>query len=217
MKTIRFFYFLFAFALVLSSCTVDSIKASSDITIEERILSSFNAIKVSNDIEVVVNKGNQQFVEVTTSRNIQNNLTTKVKNGTLYIKMDKSVRKLKELRVDITTPELLKVTLSSDSFGNISGFENMDTFNASISSDAFLILSGSANNLSINASSDARVDAFNFEGQICNVNCSSDASVSITCLSSLNGSISSDASVYYKGNPSINVQTNSDGALINAN
>lgn len=217
MKTIHIFYLLSAFALFVSSCSIDSIRASSDITSETRTVNTFNAVKVSNDIEVIIRKENNQTVNVTTSKNLQEHLTTKVKNGILYIALKKSVRKLKELRVDITMPELSKISLSSDAFGNVSGFNNIDNFAVNISSDAYLLLSGSSNNLSINASSDASVEAFKFQTQNCNVNCSSDANVSIYCLNALNGSISSDASVYYKGAPSINVQTNSDGSLINAN
>ena len=217
MKTIHFLYLITAVALVLSSCSVDSIKASTDITVQERVLNTFNAVKASNDIEVVINKGDEQLVQVTTSSNIQDKVTTTVKNGTLFINMNKSVRKLKELRVDITIPEISKITLSADCFGNLSGFENMDSFSVSLSSDSYLLLSGSSTNLNINASSDARLEAFNFKAQNCNVVCSSDANVSITCQNNLNGSVSSDASIYYKGNPKINVQTNSDGALINTN
>ncbi|TYA74162.1 head GIN domain-containing protein [Seonamhaeicola marinus] len=217
MKTIHIFYLLGALVLLLSSCSIDLIKASSDITSEERVVTSFNAVKASNDIEVVIKKGNTHTVEVTTSHNLQEHVKTSVKNGVLYLELDKIVRKLKELRVDITMPEISKITLSSDAFGNVTGFENMDSFNVTVSSDAFLLLSGSSNNMNIKASSDARIEAFDFKTQNCNVACSSDASVSITCLNALNGSVSSDGSLYYKGTPSINVQTNSDGVLINAN
>ncbi len=217
MKKKYFLSLVAMFLLLLTSCSLDSIEASSDITVEERVVPSFSAIKASNDIEVVITKGNEQKVDVTTSRNVQERVTTNVIDGVLYIELNKLVRKLKELRVDITIPEISKITLTSDAFGHVSGFENIQALDVNMSSDAHLLLSGSSNSLNINANSDASIDAFGFEALNCTVNCSSDASASITCLNALNGSISSDASVFYKGNPTIDVQTSTDGTLINAN
>ncbi len=217
MKTKYIIYIGFVFGLVLTSCSVDGIKASDNIITEARELASFNEVNVSNDMEVVIKQGPEQSLKVTTSDNIQNNVTTKVDNGRLTARLTGTIRRLNILRLEITIPTISRLELSADSFGTLSGFENLATLRLNLTSDAFIRVMGSANSLNIDASSDAKVEAFGFQTKSCNVNCSLDASVSITCLESLTGSASSDAVIFYKGNPTVNVATSSDGAVINAN
>lgn len=217
MKTQHLFYFVFAFSSILISCSLDVVIASGDIITEERILSSFNEIEVSSDIQVNITKGSVQSVKVTTSDNLQKKVITTVNNGKLSARLTGNIRRLEVLRLEITIPTISRLTMSSDSFGTLSGFENLDAFRLNVSSDALISLSGSANSISINASSDAKVEGFDFQTKACNVNCSSDATVSIFCSEALTGSATSDAVIFYKGNPTVNVSTSSDGAVINSN
>lgn len=217
MKTMHLFYLVCAIGLVVSSCSVESIKASNNIVTEERVLENFNEVDVSSDIEVIIKQGAEQSLKVTTSDNIINNVTTRVDNGKLTARLSGNIRRLGELKLEITIPTISRLILSADSFGSCTGFENLDTFRLNVSSDAFIMLSGSANSMNIDASSDGKIEAFDFTTNTCNVNCSSDASVSITCLQELTGAVSSDAVVFYKGNPTVNVSISSDGAVINSN
>ncbi|GGD17069.1 head GIN domain-containing protein [Hyunsoonleella pacifica] len=217
MKTHYLFYFVFTFCITLTSCSIDDIKASNNIVTEERVLSDFNEIDISSDIEVVVKQGPSQSVKVTTSDNIQDNVTTRVNNGKLTARLTGNIRRLDVLRIEIVIPTISSLRMSADSFGTLSGFENLDSFRLNVSSDAFITLSGTANSMNIDASSDARIEGFDFETKTCNINCSSDATVSITCTDALSGSVSSDGIIFYKGNPSVNVSTSSDGAIINSN
>lgn len=217
MKTMHLFYLVCAIGLVVSSCSVESIKASNNIVTEERVLENFNEVDVSSDIEVIIKQGAEQSLKVTTSDNIINNVTTRVDNGKLTARLSGNIRRLGELKLEITIPTISRLILSADSFGSCTGFENLDTFRLNVSSDAFIMLAGSANSMNIDASSDGKIEAFDFTTNTCNVNCSSDASVSITCLQELTGAVSSDAVVFYKGNPTVNVSISSDGAVINSN
>lgn len=218
MKTQYLFYLIFTFGITLTSCSLDVVIASDDIITEERILSSFDEIDVSNDMEVIIKQGSTQSVRVTTSNNLQSNVTTRVSNRKLTARLTGNIRRLDILRLEITIPTITRLELSADSFGTLSGFENLDTFRLNVSSDSSITLvSGSAKSMDIDASSDAKVEAFDFETNTCNVNCSSDASISITCLDALSGSVSSDGVVFYKGNPTVNVSTSSDGSVINSN
>lgn len=219
MKTRQLFYLIFLFSLILTSCSVEAVKASSDIVTEERILPEFTEVNVSNDIQIVIKQGATQSVKVTTSDNIQRKVSTKVNGRKLTIKTTGIViRDLSLLKLEITMPTITSLVLSSDSFGTLSGFVNLDALRIKVSSDSYItLLSGSSNSMDIDASSDARVEGFGFESKTCNVNCSSNASISITCLNNLSGSVSSDAVVFFKGNPTVNVSTSSDGSIINSN
>ncbi|GAB1856467.1 head GIN domain-containing protein [Flavobacteriaceae bacterium MHTCC 0001] len=217
MKTVHICYLVCAIGLILSSCSADSIKASNNIISEERVLARFIEVNVANDIEVIIKQGPEQSVKVTTSDNIINNVTTSVNNGRLTARLTGNIRRLDVLKLEITIPAITRLELSADSFGSCTGFENLDTFRLNVSSDASIKLSGSANSMNIDASSDGKIEAFDFITNKCNVNCSSDASIAITCTNALSGSVSSDGVVFYKGNPTVNVSTSSDGAVINSN
>lgn len=217
MKTNFLLYIVFTFCATITSCSVDAIKASNNIITEERVVSNFNEIDISSDIEVDIKQGSVQSVKVTTSDNIQHNVTTVVSNGKLTARLTGSIKRLDVLKLEITLPAISRLYLSADSFGTLSGFENLDSFRLNISSDASIILSGSANSMHIDASSDAKVEGFNFETKTCNVNCSSDATVSILCSEALSGSATSDAVIFYKGHPTVNVSTSNDGTVINSN
>lgn len=217
MKTHYTFLIVMALCVPLTSCSIDSIKASDAIVTEERIVSDFNEVDVSSDMEIIIKQGAVQSLKVTTSDNIMRNVTTRVSNGKLTVRLRGNIRKLSTLRLEITIPTISRLELSADSFGSCTGFENLESFRLKVSSDALIMLSGSTNSMNIDASSDGKIEAFDFQTKTCNVNCSSDASVSITCLEALTGSISSDAVVFYKGNPTINVSTSSDGAVVNSN
>lgn len=217
MKTHYLFYLVISFSLVLTSCSIDDIRASNNIVSEDRILADFNEVDVSHDMEVVIKQGAVQSVKVTTSDNIQDNVTTRVSNGKLTARLSGNIRRLDVLRLEITMPTISRLDISADSFGSLRGFENLDAFRLNVSSDAFISLSGSANSMDIDASGDAKIEGFDFQTKTCNVDCSSDASISITCTEALTGSVSSDGVIFYKGNPTVNVSTSSDGSVINSN
>lgn len=218
MKAQYLFYLILTLSLTLTSCSLDVVIASDDIITEERIVSSFDEIAVSSDMEVIIKQGPTQSVKVTTSNNLQSKVTTRVSNRKLTARLTGNIKRLDVLRLEITIPTITRLELSADSFGTLSGFENLDTFRLNVSSDSSItIVSGSAKSVDIDASSDAKVEAFDFKTNTCNVNCSSDASISITCLDALSGSVSSDGVLFYKGNPTLNVSTSSDGSVINSN
>ena len=204
---------------MFASCSLDVNIDSDKIITEDRILKIFNEVDVANDIEVIIKQGPIQSVKVTTRDDFQKKVITTVSGGKLTARInDNLVRNLNTLRLEITMPKITRLELASDSFGTLSGFENLDTFRVKASSDATIsLLSGSSNSMDIDASSDAKIEGFNFRTKACNVKCASDASVSITCSETLSGSVSSDAVLFYRGNPTVTVSTTGDGSVINSN
>jgi len=204
---------------MFASCSLDVNIDSDKIITEDRILKIFNEVDVANDIEVIIKQGPIQSVKVTTRDDFQKKVITTVSGGKLTARInDNLVRNLNTLRLEITMPKITRLELASDSFGTLSGFENLDTFRVKASSDANIsLLSGSSNSMDIDASSDAKIEGFNFRTKACNVKCASDASVSITCSETLSGSVSSDAVLFYRGNPTVTVSTTGDGSVINSN
>lgn len=85
---------LFSFVLLsFTSCincerdeSIKTIKRSENVTHESRHFNeSFNKIKVSSDIQVIIEQGKNTEVTVVTNEDFQKRISTKVENGTLYI------------------------------------------------------------------------------------------------------------------------------------
>ena len=76
-------------ALLFASCNlnVNTIKGSGNVTTEKRTISgNFTKVSVSNAIDLVIIQSDSTEVVVEADDNIQQEITTKVENGTLYIK-----------------------------------------------------------------------------------------------------------------------------------
>lgn len=66
--------------------TIKTIKTSENVTHESRHFNeSFNKIKVSSDIQVIIEQEKNTEVTVVTNEDFQKRISTKVENGTLYI------------------------------------------------------------------------------------------------------------------------------------
>jgi len=219
MKSKFLIYTIINFSLVLTSCSLDINIDSDEIITKKRKLSIFNEVDVENDIEVIIKQGPEQSVKVTTRDDFQKKVITTVSARKLTVRINGTLtKKLNILRLEITMPNITRLVLSSDSFGKLLGFENLDAFRLKLSNDSSIsLLSGSSNSIDIDASSDAKIEGFDFETKTCHVKCTSDASIYITCSEVLSGSVSSDAVLFYKGNPTVNVSTSSDGSVINSN
>jgi len=63
-------------------------KGNGDVTVQERQVASFDAIKVGCAINLILSQGDQQSVKVETDENLQSRVITKVSNGTLNLSCD---------------------------------------------------------------------------------------------------------------------------------
>lgn len=89
-------------------------KANGNVTIQERQVADFDAIKVSCAINLIVSQGDQQSVKVETDENLQDRIITKVTNGTLNLSCDK-VTNASKLNVIVTVVKLSKLDASGAS------------------------------------------------------------------------------------------------------
>jgi len=89
-------------------------KGSGNVTSQVRSLASFDQIKVGCAIKLFLTQGNNQLIKVETDDNFQDNITTKVSNGTLELNCSKISNPTK-LNVYVTATKLSKLDASGAS------------------------------------------------------------------------------------------------------
>jgi len=94
----------------LNHISRDTIVGSGYAAQEERALSAFRRIEMRGDLEVFVDVGDPQHVSVFADDNLIPHIRTRVKRGTLRIENRDDFQSRLRPRVEITVPELEKVS-----------------------------------------------------------------------------------------------------------
>ncbi len=104
--------------LMLLTFTFNNVEAQSkgneNVTTQERQVSSFDAIKVSSAINLVIKQGNMQSVSVMTDENLQSHIIVKVTNGTLNLSCEK-IQNPTAMEVYVTAVKIYKIEASGAS------------------------------------------------------------------------------------------------------
>src|SRR5690349_5624495 len=110
----------------------DHIKGSGQVKSEKRQVESFNKISTGGSIDVVIEQGSSEGVEITTDDNLQNYIITEIKNHTLNIQVKEnySVSPTK-LVVKATCKELKAI--SAGGSGDVSTSGELKTEDLAIS------------------------------------------------------------------------------------
>jgi hypothetical protein len=211
--------------------------AASPDTRQIRQVDSFRAIKVSAGIDLYLEPGTQEKVEVVGNQNDMDEIITEVKDGTLHI-----YRKGKfgfnfnfhnncEVHVMATTLNGLDASSGSEvkSAGFFKGSEcrisassgsevnlnlEYDKLTADSSSGSEIHLQGKTGKLSVSVSSGSEIKAFELTAQVVHAEASSGGEACVNAVSELHASASSGGDINYKGKPQIlNVEKSSGGSV----
>lgn len=227
---------LFLF-FVISSFTVGSciphIHGNGKIVKEERNLSNFEALEVSNGIEVLVSQDSFEKVVVEVDENILKILKTQVSGGTLKIYLEENILHAKRLRVYVTLKQLKSVQTDSGSevkstgkisCGNLkidsssgSGVNmevNATILNAESSSGSSIKISGSAVSFRGNSSSGSGIHASALVAENGNLSASSGASINVQVTKDLKAHANSGAGITVLGNPQTRNTDSSSGGSV---
>ena len=161
---------------------------------QERSGDNFNAIVLEGVGDVYVHSSLVYKVVVTTDSNIQEFITTRVRNNTLHID-EKGHRGFNatKLTIDVYMPELERIRLSGA--GNIKVLDGKTT-------DLDIILSGTGN-----------IDTVNYEVKNVDVILSGCGDVKIWATNTLTGKLSGVGDIKYKGSPTVNVNSSGIGRI----
>ncbi len=220
MKTIK--YSTLILILIISSCSKDdddsilgSITGSNNTVTISRELPAFNKIHIEGDLIINIQQDSTQEVAINVNYNLQDIIITNVDNNTLFVSLRNGSYKNTTFELNIQMPFLQEFQMNDDTQGKIDFV--LDQLDIKINNSAQLELIGSSESLNINLGDDSRIDGFLFATKSLGANLQDDSELSITCNSELNGSVSDESILRYKGSPVINATTSVSGEIINAN
>lgn len=222
-----------SFLLITSSCSIsingpERVTGSKNVVSEVREVGYFNAIQVSNAIDLIVTIGEEFHLEVKADDNIVPLLITEVEDDVLKIFVERgfTFRNVKSQKVYVTLP--LLTSLSASGASNVS-FTNPVmgdalSIKASGASDiklevelAFLEvrLSGASDlkiggfsqytNARLSGASDMK--SYNFACDLLEVVLSGASDIKITVNEKISGNLSGASGIKVKGNPATDVKT----------
>lgn len=205
-------------ALLVSSCSHDTIDGSGNLTSEIRNVANFTKVSSEGVFELNITQGASQSVEIIGDDNIMSKVITKVVNNELrlYLDEDNNYRDI-SLQANITVPVI--TGLKNSGVGNvlILNVENDTDFNVLNSGSGNISIEGSAKSLSIKNEGTGTFDGFSFYVNDCNVSIEGSGDCRVNCTNNLNVKIEGSGNVYYLGTPTIDVNISGSGQIINDN
>jgi hypothetical protein len=235
MKILRFITILLLFVLI-NGCDWNvpcSISGNGNVVAEERYVSGFSGLSVSNGIDVYIAPGEGGILKVVADENILEVLKTEVMGNTLKIYFSESVCGTKSSKVYVRYSNLNSITVSSagdvkgegilttdeldielSSAGNLKLNVEAEKIFIDISSSGKAFLSGRATYLEARLSSAGNLNAFELEAETGDVAVSSagNAKVFITGEASFESSSAGD--IIYRGEPEIRKMSSSSAGSI---
>jgi hypothetical protein len=225
--------------LFLSSCNHsvnwNTIEGSGNVTTEKRkIEGKFTNIEVNNGIDLTIEQSETTEIIVEADDNLQEHITTTIKNGTLIISCEKNISiDLSSKRVIVKMPfiEALEatgsstiksantlmgenITIHSSSAATIKLNLEADTIICDSSSGSDITINGKALELKTTASSGSDIKAINLLANNVTAHVSSGASISVHAIVNLNAQASSGGDITYVVEPkSIEKNTSSGGNI----
>jgi serine/threonine-protein kinase len=214
---------------LLAGCTlaekVTSITGSGNVVAQEKDITGFDKVDVSQAFKVEIRQGDTFKVVIRIDDNLVEHLEVVKEGKTLKIGL-KPVRiyniRQATMEAQVTMPELTGLELSGASHGTITGFKStkaldVDVSGASqlrgdvvagdarfeVSGASQMILSGSAGDVTIDASGASKVDLSAFTVADASVGASGASSVTLNLSGRLDAEASGASHVYYLGNPTL--------------
>jgi hypothetical protein len=207
-------------------------KGNGKIKTEERKIAAFNAIEVSGAYNIVLKQDSFTSVSVEADENLQPLIITKLEGNKLVIKNNKSICSSKELKINITNPDIKNISMSgavdlktTNTFKSreltidVSGMAdmtldlNVQNLDISCSGSCDLNLKGSAENVKADLSGAADIKAFDLVTKKFKLSSSGAGSANVNVSEKLDVEISGAASVNYKGNPSVSQSISGAGTI----
>ncbi len=228
--------------LMMLSCQMVShigpgVQGNGNVQSEERVLSDFNKIEVSNGIDLFLSQGDTEGLTVQADENLLKLIKTEVIGGTLRIFTEKSIRSAASRKVKLSFINLEALTASSGSDVLSNTLLALDDLKVNASSGADInlelsaqhivarsssgsdiYLSGTTQSLEAEASSGSSVKAKELTAVNGSADASSGADVSINVSGTLHANASSGGDVTYYGSPkSIHKNKSSGGRVRSRN
>lgn len=217
MKHIFFLPIVFL-AILVSSCSQDSISGSGEMISQSRTVPSFNKVSSEGVFEVTITQGETQSVEIIADDNIMHKVITKVVNNELRLYLDDD-NNYKNIHLQANIIEPVITGLKNSGAGNVL-ILNLDTdtdFNVLNSGSGDISIEGSAESLTLTNEGSGTFNGFSFNVNDCNVKIEGSGDCKVNCNNNLNVKIEGSGNVHYLGTPTIEADILGSGKIVNAN
>jgi hypothetical protein len=226
-------------SISLLSCNEQytGIKGSGNITKEKRNSeASFTGVVSDSGVTVIVAQESTASIEVETDDNIQQYITTKVENGTLYIKVKGNINTQSPININLKMPSIssleassgssihtkntLKgttIALNTSSGGEIEAVIEYEKVSCDASSGSHLTVSGKALHAETSSSSGSEIDAEELAANEIVADASSGSFTKVKPIIKLKGTASSGSSIAYYQTPKTLIKTESSGGSVAEN
>lgn len=233
-KSIGIFAILLLFITSISSgcMLIDGVEGNGRVVTEERNVSDFNGIDISNAFEVILKQGSSESLTIEADDNLLELIVTEVRGGVLKIYSEKNIRHPKSLKIFLTFKEIDyidisgAVELTSDgklTFDKLeidgSGASEIDLelsanrLDIDFSGASEIDLKGKVTKVNIDISGASEISAYDLETDFMNLDISGAGEARVFVNEELNVEASGAASVRYKGNPSIDTNVSGAGSV----
>lgn len=215
MKTVTKIFILLFVGQLSVSCFINGEKGNGDVVMTKReVPTDFIKIDASAGVNVILDIADQTSVRVETDENLQELITTKVKNGILYVGAKGFIRRATAKNVYVSIPGINGLTAQSgasinakdrvsskelelnvSSGGNLSLLIFADEVNSKASSGGNIHLRGECELLVADVSSGGNIKANQLEAKRCDASASSGGHLSVNVKEDLNSKTSSGGSI----------------------
>ena len=239
-KQLNFLFIISCMLFVSCDDGFDCFKSTGKTVTEQRVLQAFNKIDLSDNVDLKIEYGSLNAYSVTAGKNLIDNITTEVKNGTLTIRNKNECNWVRSFKNKFVVKLTLDTLVGID-FSGVGDIDFVNTFLA----DSFRIevfdgwgdidlkykgkslrlvhhiggvnfrVTGEADDFYLYLADNAQADCSEISTRINQVWSISTGNCRINVTEKLNARLSYIGNVYYKGNPSLIESTiESTGKLI---
>lgn len=209
------------------------VEGNGTIKMERYTVSNYNDIRLVQNFEVELQPG-AEFLELSTDENLLQYIQATVRNGQLYIEVDKNVSLKPSERVKMKIGVQQLERLYSSGSSRVSATDTLkssqlelgvsgsaaihlliqsEEVDATVSGSGDIQLKGNSQDLKVTIAGSGRVDATELMANTVDARISGSGDASVQAIEYLNVGIAGSGHLSYKGNPQIRQQISGSGRL----
>lgn len=176
------------------------IKGSGDMVTEERDLKEFDEIDVLGSMDVYIEVGDEQKVEITFDDNLIELVRTRVSGHTLRIDTRESFRSRRGCEVHITVPKLEMVSLTGSGDVEVTRLKQK-SFEIELSGSGEIVVTGDVEELEIDLAGSGDIDASELIAEEANCDLGGSGRIRVHATKAFKGDLSGSGDILYYGDP----------------
>ena len=175
------------------------LRGSGTRVTQGRETTEFKAIVVRGMADVHARIGNERRVNVSTDDNLVDKVRTEVRDGTLFVDLERGSYQFRSgVVVDVTVPSLERLEISGSGDATIDGL-GCSNLALGISGSGNIVANGTVDALSANVSGSGDLDLSRVVARAATVSISGSGDIEVQATETLDASISGSGDVMYRG------------------